>query len=285
MRVLVTGAAGQLGTDVVRACEQAGDHVVGVDRSSVDVTSRDDVLGAVGTVRPDAVIHCAAFTAVDRCEDEVDLAFAANALAPRWVAEACSRFGAHLVHVSTDYVFDGTKADPYDEWDLTNPLSVYGRSKLAGEHEVLATRPGSTVVRTSWVCGEHGPNMVKTALRLLAEYPELRFVDDQVGHPSFTEDLAGLLRRLAVSRFPGVVHGTNQGAVSWCGFVRAVAEAAGHDPERVLPISTAELQPPRPAPRPANSVLRNAVLELAGEPLLPDFREPLARLVARLGPS
>jgi dTDP-4-dehydrorhamnose reductase len=282
VRVLVTGAAGQLGTDVVLACRRAGDEVVGIDRATVDVTSRDAVLGTVGTLRPDAVIHCAAFTAVDACEVEVDLAYRVNALAPRWVAEACRRFGAHLVHVSTDYVFDGTQPDPYVEWDRPNPLSVYGRSKLAGEQEVLAGLPGATVVRTSWVCGEHGPNMVKTALRLLAERPELAFVDDQVGHPTFCEDLAGLLRRLAVGRFPGVVHGTNQGAVSWCGFVRAVAVAAGHDPDRIRPISTDELQPPRPAPRPANSVLRNAVLEAAGEPLLPDFREPLARLVARL---
>jgi dTDP-4-dehydrorhamnose reductase len=282
VRVLVTGASGQLGTDVVLACEGAGDDVVGVDRNTVDVTSRDDVLGLVGSVRPDAVVHCAAFTAVDRCESEVDAAFASNALAPRWVAEACRRFDAHLVHVSTDYVFDGTKPEPYVEWDVPNPLSAYGRSKLAGEQEVLGGLPGATVLRTSWVCGAHRPNMVKTALRLLAEQPELAFVDDQVGHPTFTEDLALLLRRLAVGRFPGIVHGTNQGAVSWCGFVRAVAEAAGHDPERVRPISTADLQPPRPAPRPANSVLRNAVLELAGEPLLPDFRIPLARLVAVL---
>jgi dTDP-4-dehydrorhamnose reductase len=225
------------------------------------------------------VIHCAAFTAVDRCETEPDLAFRANALAPRWVAEACRRFDAHLVHLSTDYVFDGAKPEPYVEWDRPNPLSAYGRSKLAGEQEALDGLPGATVVRTSWVCGEHGPNMVKTALKLLAERPELAFVDDQVGHPTFCADLAVMLRRLAVARFPGVVHATNQGVVSWCGFVRAVAEAAGHDPARVKPISTADLQPPRPAPRPANSVLRNAVLEAAGIPLLPDFRDPLAHLV------
>jgi dTDP-4-dehydrorhamnose reductase len=169
MRALVTGSAGQLGTDVVLACRRAGDDVVAVDRSLVDVTSRDDVLGVVGSVRPDVVIHCAAFTAVDRCETEPDLAFRANALAPRWVAEACRRFDAHLVHLSTDYVFDGAKPGPYVEWDRPNPLSAYGRSKLAGEQEALGGLPGATVVRTSWLCGEHGPNMLKTALKLLPE--------------------------------------------------------------------------------------------------------------------
>ena len=282
MRVLVTGAGGQLGHDVARACAAAGDEVAAADHATLDVTDRDAVLGAVLSTQPDAVVHCAAWTAVDACEGDPERAFGHNALAVRWVAEAARRAGAHLVHVSTDYVFDGTKPEPYHEWDDPAPQSVYGRSKLAGEREALAGAPGATVVRTSWVCGEHGANMVKTVLRLAAEHPVLSFVDDQRGHPSFTADLAPVLRRLAVDRRAGVYHVTNQGAVSWYEFAGAVLAAAGEDPERVKPITTAELQPPRPAPRPANSVLDNAALRAAGLPLLADFHEPLERLVRTL---
>jgi dTDP-4-dehydrorhamnose reductase len=176
-------------------------------------------------------------------------------------------------------VFDGTKTGPYHEWDVPAPRSVYGASKLAGERELDAD---ATIVRTSWVCGEHGSNMVKTILRVAAEREELAFVDDQRGHPTFTADLATAIRRLVVDRRPGVFHVTNQGAVSWFEFAQAVMQAAGHDPARVTPLATAELDPPRPAPRPANSVLDNAALRLSGVPLLPDFREPLQRLVATL---
>ncbi len=183
--------------------------------------------------------------------------------------------------VSTDYVFDGTKAEPYHEWDRPNPQSVYGRSKWAGEHAVAVHAPGSCVVRTAWVCGAHGPNMVKTVLGLL-DRPELAFVDDQRGCPTFTADLAPAIRRLAVARVPGVFHVTNQGATTWYGFVRAVLEAAGEDPAKVRPITTAELDPPRPAPRPANSVLDNAALRMGGFPLLPNYRDSLARLVQEL---
>ena len=279
MRVLVTGAGGQLGRDVVLACAAAGDDVVACTRAELDVTDRDAVLGAVLSVRPHAVIHTAAWTAVDDCEADLERAYASNALAVRWVAEACQRAGAHLVHLSTDYVFSGGKRGPYVEWDEPDPLSAYGRSKLAGEREA---GPEATIVRTSWVCGEHGANMVKTILRLAGERDRLTFVDDQRGHPTFTADLAPMLRRLALDRRPGMHHVTNQGEVSWFEFARAVLEAAGQDPERVEPIATAELRPPRPAPRPANSVLDNAVLRLSGLPLLPDFHDPLTRLVKAL---
>jgi len=181
--------------------------------------------------------------------------------------------------VSTDYVFDGTKDAPYLEWDQTNPQSIYGVTKLAGEREL---DPGSTIMRTSWVCGYHGNNMVKTILRLSKEHETLSFVDDQRGHPTFAADLARGIKRLVVDRRPGVFHLTNQGAVSWFEFAQAVLEASGQDPERVKPVKTSDLQPARPAPRPANSVLDNAALRLSGVPLLPDFREPLGVLVKRL---
>jgi len=157
---------------------------------------------------------------------------------------------------------------------------VYGRSKLGGEWEIDGT--SATIVRTSWVCGLHGNNMVKTILRLAGEHEKLAFVDDQRGQPSFADDLAPMIRRLAVDRRPGVFHVTNQGAVSWFEFARSVLEVAGLDPGRVRPIATADLDPPRPAPRPANSVLDNAALRLGGVPLLPHYREPLERLVRHL---
>jgi dTDP-4-dehydrorhamnose reductase len=280
VKLLVTGAAGQLGLDVVAYAGSVGDEVIGVDKATLDITDGDAVRSLLEAVRPDAVINAAAYTAVDACETNVDLAFAVNGTAPGILARACDAVGAHLVHVSTDYVFDGTLDRPYLEDDVTNPQSVYGRSKLAGEHEV---GPGAAVVRTSWVCGEHGNNMVKLVLRLAANPDQaMAFVDDQRGHPTFTADLAPALRLLAVERRTGVHHVTNQGAVSWYQFVREILRAAGYDPDRVRPISTAELDPPRPAPRPANSVLDNAVWRAAGLPMLRDFRDPLAELVARL---
>lgn len=280
LRVLVTGAGGQLGTDLVAV---SGHHqLVPLDRAQMDVGDRDQVLAAITSVSPDLVVNAAAWTAVDACEGDPDRAFRDNAFGARNVAEACRLVGAHLVHVSTDYVFDGTTGRPLTEWDEPRPQSVYGRSKLAGEREVTGLLAEATVVRTSWVCGAHGSNMLKTILRLAAGGGGLRFVDDQHGCPTFTDDLARMLITLGVGRRPGLFHVTNQGVTSWYGFARAVLVAAGHDPERVQPISTRELDPPRPAPRPAFSVLDNSVLRHSGIPLLPDYHEPLERTVKGL---
>ena len=212
------------------------------------------------------------------CEEQEELAYTVNCAAARFVADGARRVGAHVVYVSTDYVFDGTKATPYVEWDRPNPQSVYGRTKLGGESEI---DPGWSIARTSWVCGYHGNNMIKTLLRLAGERDTLSFVDDQIGHPTFAGDLARMLAKLAVERVPGVFHTTNQGAVSWYEFARAVFSAAGHDPDRIGPIATADLDPPRPAPRPANSVLDNLAWRLHGFTPSRDFREPLAEVVAR----
>jgi len=285
MRVLVTGAGGQLGLDVVAVWRAAGDDVTAADRAVLDVCSRSDVMSAVTGVQPDIVVNCAAWTAVDACESDPDTALAANGTAVRWVAEACERAGAHLVHLSTDYVFDGTLDRPYHEWDEPAPQSVYGISKLVGEREALALGPAAAVVRTAWVCGVHGSNMVKTVMRLAAERDELAFVDDQIGSPTFTHDLAVALRRVALDRMSGVVHATNSSSCSWYEFARLVVAETGRDPSMVTPITTAELQPPRPAPRPANSVLDNAVLRMAGFAPMRDFREPLAETVAALSRS
>lgn len=279
MRVLVTGAGGMLGRAVVERFEAAGVEMTAASHDRLDVCDRDAVLQAVTTLRPDAVVHLAAWTAVDDCERDLDRAYRINAVATRHVAEASRRAGAHLLYVSTDYVFDGTKDSPYHEWDAPRPLSVYGHSKLAGEREA---GPEATVVRTSWLVGRHGANILKTILRLAAAHETISFVDDQRGHPTIADDLARVLHRLVAERRPGVFHVTNQGAVSWCGFARSVMEAAGYDPGRVQPITAAQLDPPRAAPRPANSVLDNAALRLSGVPLLPDFRESLGRTITGL---
>ncbi len=281
MRVLVTGAGGQLGHDLVRTCTEAGDDVIACDRARLDLTDRDSVYQAITGSQPDAVIHAGAWTAVDACESDPERAFLTNAMGTEWVADAARRVGAHLVAVSTDYVFDGMKVDPYQEWDRPNPQSVYGRSKWAGEHAVSAHAPGAAIVRTAWVCGAHGANMVKTVLSLV-DRPELAFVDDQRGCPTFTADLAPMIRRSAAERRVGIHHVTNQGETTWYGFVREILELAGHDPDKVRPIATADLDPPRPAPRPANSVLDNAALRLGGLPLLPHYRDALGRLLKEL---
>ena len=196
------------------------------------------------------------------------------------MAEAARRVGAHVVHVSTDYVFDGTKADAVRRVGHAQP-AVGLRPVEARAASARSTRT-RRVVRTSWVCGRHGANMVKTILRLAQQTANMRFVDDQRGSPTFAADLVVALRAFVVDRLPGTFHVTNQGAVSWYEFARVVLAAAGHDPGRVEPITTAELDPPRAAPRPANSVLDNPALRLAGLPLLPHYRESLDRLVHEL---
>lgn len=279
MRVLVTGAGGQLGRDLVEAFDAAGHEVVAVDHRRLDIGDREAVLQAFGAVSPHAVVNAAAWTAVDDCEADPDRAWRVNALGVRHVVEGARMVGAQMCQVSTDYVFDGSKASPYLEWDRPNPQSAYGRSKLGGELELGAD---ASLVRTSWVCGRHGSNMVKTVLRLASQHDQLRFVDDQRGCPTFAADLAAKVVELVVDRRPGIFHVTNQGPTTWYDFSRAVLAAAGLDPSRVSPVSTSELSPPRPAPRPANSVLDNAALRLSGLELLPPWREPLDRLVPEL---
>jgi dTDP-4-dehydrorhamnose reductase len=277
MNVVVTGAGGQVGREVVELL--AGEDLTAVDHAMLDITDAAAVRDLVVSVRPDSIVHCAAWTAVDACEADPDKALLVNGTGVRNVMAAAREVDAYVAAISTDYVFDGTKPEPYDERDATNPQSVYGKSKLAGEHEV---DPDSAIIRTSWVVGRYGGNMVKTILRLAGEHEKLAFVSDQRGHPTVAADLARMLCFFARERLPGTWHVTNQGAVSWHEFAQAVLAADGDDPSRVGPITTEELQPPRPAPRPANSVLDNRALREAGIELLPDFRESLASLVTEL---
>ncbi|HLX77441.1 MAG TPA: dTDP-4-dehydrorhamnose reductase [Acidimicrobiales bacterium] len=286
-RILVTGANGQVGTEVVAELERRATHVrrgaiadvIAAGHDDLDVSDRDAVMAAVLSLEPEFVIHLAAFTAVDSCETESDRAWSVNALGTRHVAEAARLVHAHVGYVSTDYVFDGTLDRPYTEWDEPNPLSCYGRSKLAGEREL---GENGLIVRSSWLIGRNGSNFAKTVLRMSAEGLPLRFVSDQRGSPTVAHDLARRLVSLVLEKRHGLFHVTNQGATSWYGLARAVLAAAGEDPERVEAISTDELDPPRAAERPANSVLDNAALRLSGIELLPEWEESTAKLVSQL---
>ncbi len=291
LKILVTGSKGQLGNDLMAYLSgskpQGSDEKpgfnsdifdpLGVDIDSVDITNRDAVLELFDQFRPNVVIHGAAFTAVDRCESEVDLAFAANAIGTRNIVEGARSQNCHVLYVSTDYVFDGTKSSAYNEWDSPNPLSQYGKSKLAGEKEVGVN---STIVRTSWVCGYNGSNMVKTVLKLLKSGTSLSFVDDQHGCPTFTADLSKRLIELALSKRPGIFHASNQGPTTWFDFARQIAQTYGYDKDRIEPISTEELVPKRPAPRPMNSVLDNMAFRLSNIDPMNMWEDSLSRLIA-----
>ena len=279
MKLFVTGAGGQLGHELVDAIRAAGHEPIATTHAQLDITDEEAVRIAIGSAKPDVVIHAAAWTAVDACEGDVEKAMMVNGTASKYVADAAHAVGARVVYISTDYVFDGSKPTAYNESDVPNPQSSYGASKLAGER---AMGEQDAIVRISWVCGFHGANMVKTILKLGATMPELKFVDDQIGNPTFADDAARAIVDIATSGLGGVWHVTNQGVVSWYEFAREVLLTAGMDAAKVKPISTSDLQPPRPAQRPANSVLNNGRMIAEGMALLPDFREPLARLVRQL---
>lgn len=279
-RILLTGANGQLGTDIVRVNRLAELHAF--TRQDLDVTDPKRVLDVVGSVQPDVIIHAGAYTAVDDCESHEKRAYQINGAGTSAMVSAAARFGSRLIYLSTDYVFDGTKPEPYVETDRPSPASVYGASKLVGENAVAELGARGLTVRTSWVSGAHGSNMVKTILRLKDSHPTLTFVDDQVGKPTFTGDLAEAILLLADRQDSGIMHVTNEGVVSWYEFCREVLRAAGDDPDRVKPCRTAELEPPRPAPRPANSVLANTRFADLGLPLLRDYRLPLREVVRDL---
>jgi dTDP-4-dehydrorhamnose reductase len=249
---LIVGAAGQLGTDLVRALP--ADDVVALDLPDIDITREASVQATVSEVRPRVVVNAAAYTAVDAAEDDAATAWAINADGPALLAKACADVAAMLVQVSTDYVFDGTASAPYEVDTETAPRSEYGRSKLAGEDRVRELLAEHYVVRTAWLYGAHGANFVRTMIRLAGERPTVDVVDDQRGQPTWSADLADYLVRLAESGLPpGVYHGTSAGATTWCGLAKEIFTLLGADPARVRPVpSTAH---PRPAARPANSVL------------------------------
>ncbi|WP_157426533.1 dTDP-4-dehydrorhamnose reductase [Agromyces salentinus] len=272
MRVLITGAAGMLGHDLQRAFD--GREVTALGRADLDVTDAAAVLDAVAG--HDVVVNAAAYTKVDDAETHEAEAYAINATGAANLAEAAREHGAKLVTVSTDYVFDGFASEPYAEDRPRDPINAYGRTKAAGEELALAAHPeGTYVVRTAWLYGEDGPNFAATMLRIAAQRETWTVVDDQVGQPTWTFDLATRIRELLEADAPaGIYHGTNSGRTSWFGFARAVLEEAGLDPERVQPTTSAEFV--RPAPRPAFSVLGHDAWRTAGLEPMRDWRAALA---------
>jgi len=280
VRLLVTGARGQLGTEVIARAVVLGLPVTGLGSGELDITDGDAVaatmtaFAAADPATRGVIVNCAAYTAVDAAESDVGGARAVNEDGPRLLAEQAARLGLGLIHVSTDYVFPGDGVTPYETDDPTGPRSVYGITKLAGEEAVRAAYPGAQVVRTSWVYGATGANFVKTMVRLAAVHPTITVVDDQRGAPTYAADLAAGLVELAGADLPGgVLHATGAGETTWWGFARAIFAQVGADPERVLPTTTAEF--PRPAPRPAYSVLSNRAWADSGLTPLPDWRAAL----------
>jgi dTDP-4-dehydrorhamnose reductase len=276
MRVLITGAAGMLGQDLTRAAATAGDDVTSLARADLDIADPGAVQAAVTAAKPEVVVNCAAYTNVDGAEAEVDAAFAVNGTGAGNVALAADHAGAWTIHVSSDYVFDGTKRAPYVESDPTGPESRYGASKLAGEVAVADCAPGRhTIVRSSWLFGAGGPCFPATILRAAGERDELTVVDDQIGCPTFTGHLAEALLTLARERVTGTVHVAGGGHCSWYEFAREIVTAGGRSCA-VNPGRTADLD--RPAPRPAYSVLGT---ERGSQvPALPHWTEGLAAYIA-----
>lgn len=278
--VLITGARGQLGSDLVAAAQQAGMTVQAFGSRELDITDPDAVDAGLSAFAQAAagdravVINAAAYTAVDDAEADPDAAYAVNAAGPTHLAQSAARLGLGLIQVSTDYVFPGDATSPYQVDDPTGPHSVYGSSKLAGEQAVLEAHPGAHVVRTAWVWGATGGNFVKTMAKLESARPELKVVDDQRGTPTYAADLAAGLLELAAADVPGgVLHLTNAGETTWFGFARAIFAELGADPQRVQPTTTAEF--PRPAPRPAYSVLSPDAWTAAGLTPLRDWQVAL----------
>jgi dTDP-4-dehydrorhamnose reductase len=274
---LVTGATGMLGRDLVSQLQASGAAVTGLGRAQLDITDPAAVTAVMREVGPEVVVNCAAWTAVDDAESHEAQAMAINGAGASNVAASCAAVGARLVHLSTDYVFSGTGSTPYAEQHPPAPRTAYGRSKLAGEREVLRQLPASGyVLRTAWLYGEHGPNFIRTMIRLEDQQDQVRVVADQHGQPTWTIDVARQILLLANSRAePGVYHATSRGETSWLGLAKEVFRLLGADPSRVTPIASSELA--RPAPRPSYSVLGHDRWASAGLSALPDWSESLGR--------
>jgi dTDP-4-dehydrorhamnose reductase len=279
MRALVIGSAGQLGHDLLKTLPPEYE-VTGADIGEVDITDPDSIGGLVSESRPDLVINCAAYTNVDGCETDREAAFAVNADGAGNTARACAHGDAALIHISTDYVFDGSKGEPYLEDDPTSPLGEYGRGKLAGEEAVRRRLPGRyLIVRTAWLFGATGHNFVKTMLRLGRERDELKVVDDQTGSPTYTGHLAAAIKKLALTRLdqPGIYHMTNSGSCTWFDFAAEIFRLSGVEVD-LSPTTSEEFA--SPTPRPAYSVLANTRAPEIG---LPPWRQGLIECLRELG--
>lgn len=287
MTLLVLGAGGQVGTELRRAKLPPGMTLTALDRTGLDITDRAAIDAVIRRELPDLIVNAAAYTAVDKAESDIDTAFAVNATAPSHIAAACAENGVPLIHISTDYVYDGTKAGAYVEDDPIDPLGVYGRSKAAGDAAVAAALAEHVILRTAWVYSAHGGNFVKTMLRLASERPSLRVVADQHGSPTAAADIAAAIIAIAArigagEGHWGVFHFSGGGTTTWHGFAEAIVALAGKNVP-IEAITTADY--PTPARRPANSVLDCGKIAAAYSIAARPWREALAEVVAELSGS
>jgi dTDP-4-dehydrorhamnose reductase len=286
MKILVTGAAGQLGTDFCRIAKATGDEVIAIDRDELDLEQEAEAISDnIAGYAADWVVNCAAYTQVDKAESEPERAFAVNRDAARAIAEGVSKYGGRLLHVSTDFIFAGDRSVPYQEEDSAGPLNIYGQSKHQGELAVLEACPQAVILRTAWVYGVHGPNFVKTILRLAAERESLTVVDDQYGTPTWTCDIAAAIQTLISSEAEGIYHYTNEGVASWYDFALAIIDIAGElgvklRAESVTPVPTTAY--PTPAMRPAYSVLSKLKIRPMMPNAMPYWRHSLKQMLGEL---
>ena len=275
--ILVTGVAGQLGADVVMELKKRGVDHAGIDIDDLDITDSGSVHEYLTTYKPQSVIHCAAYTAVDKAEDEQELCYRVNADGTENIARVCREIDAEMICISTDYVFDGKGDAPYETDAPRAPISSYGKSKLAGEEAVIRHLEKYYIVRISWVFGKNGNNFVKTMLKLAQSKDELSVVSDQTGSPTYTADLAALLCDMALSGKYGVYHATNEGYCSWAQFAAEIMRQSGSNC-KINPISTEQF--PTKATRPKNSRLSKSSLDEAGFARLPAWQDALRRFMA-----
>lgn len=284
MRILVTGVKGQLGFDCLRELSSRGyEDVLGIDIEQLDITDEKAVASFIASYHPDVIMHNAAWTAVDKAEQFADKVYAVNALGPKYLAQEAAKIGAKIIYISTDYVFPGTGTKPYEVSDPTGPASVYGSTKLAGERFVIDENPKHFIVRISWVFGLNGNNFIKTMLRLGETHDQLNIVDDQIGSPTYTKDLARLLVDMIETEKYGVYHATNEGFCSWAEFAKEIFAQAGKN-VTVNPVSTAEYMKlnPNQASRPLNSRMSKKSLLDAGFKPLPTWQDALHRYLEEL---
>ena len=279
MKILVTGFNGQLGFDVVKELEIRNIQCKGVDMADFDITDETAVSAYIKNYAPDAVVHCAAYTAVDRAEDDPQTCEKVNALGSENLAKVCGEIGAKMVYISTDYVYGGRGEAPFEPSDEVSPCNVYGKTKLAGEEAVKKYCEKYFIIRTSWVFGINGGNFVKTMLRLAETHDTLTVVADQIGSPTYTPDLARLICDMVVSEKYGTYHGTNENYCSWCEFAQAIMKAAGKATV-IKPVTTAEYG--AKAARPLNSRLSKKCLDDAGFSRLPTWQNALERYLKEL---
>lgn len=258
MKIFLTGVEGQLGRELQKRLQ--GTQFLPTDVKELDITDATAVAAMIGKYKPDAVIHCAAWTQVDAAEEKIDLAYKINAIGTQNIAMACREVDAAMVYISTDYVFDGTLGRAYTEFDAPNPLSVYGKSKYAGEMLARQVTDRLFILRTAWLYGD-GPNFVRTMLKLGQERDEIQVVDDQYGCPTSTVDLAEAVLRIIQTNRYGTYHAVNSGLTTWCGFAKKIFEITGNTKVKVTPVTTEQFV--RPAPRPAYSPMDTRLLRLA----------------------